>query len=163
MSIILSKHDSEWSEIYQKEASLIKGALKESLLEIHHFGSTSIPDLMAKPKIDILVVVEDFKNIDTKALEKIGFEVRGEVIPTGRYFSKRTPYKINLHIFEKGNPNIERDLLFKDWLRSHKADRRAYEKLKIELAKKHTNGMEYCREKTDFIKKIIEKAKKSKD
>ncbi len=160
MSIKLEEYNSKWPKIYKKEASLIKKALEDSLIEIHHIGSTSIPKLKAKPKIDILVIVDSFKAINEKKLENIGFEVRGEIISTGRYFSKRKPFKINLHIFEKGNPNIENNLLFRDWLRDHPKDRQAYEELKIKLSKKHTDGMEYCKDKTEFINAVIAKAKK---
>jgi len=157
MKIKIVEYDPKWAEIYRKEAKLIKNALGKHCLNIYHIGSTSIPGLKAKPKIDILVVVKDFQSIDVKALKKIGFEVRGEIIPTGRYFSKRIPFKINLHIFEENNPIIEKDLKFRDWLRTHEEDRKDYELLKLKLVQLHDNGMEYCKAKTDFITKIINK------
>ena len=94
-------YNPQWPEIYEKEAAPIKKALENNCLAIHHFGSTSVPGLSAKPKIDILAVVKSFSLIDIPALEKLGFEYRGEIIPTGRYLSKETP-KVHLHIFEEG-------------------------------------------------------------
>jgi GrpB-like predicted nucleotidyltransferase (UPF0157 family) len=129
-------------------------------LAVHHFGSTSVPGLSAKPKIDILAIVKQLGSIDYAALEKLGFESRGEVIPTGRYFCKESP-RVHLHIFEEGNPLIHRNLIFRDWLRTHEEDREAYAALKMKLAGVHNDGMSYCRAKTEFINQIIAKAESS--
>jgi len=137
-------YNPRWPQMYDNEATLIIQALGSNCLAIHHFGSTSVPGLSAKAKIDILAIVKDFYCVDTSNLEKLGFENRGEVIPSGRYFSKNTP-QIHLHLFEEGN---------------HHDDRDAYAKIKKDLASKHTDGMSYCNAKTEFINTIIEKAKK---
>lgn len=152
-------YNPEWPQMYDNEATLIIQALGSNCLAIHHFGSTSVPGLSAKAKIDILAIVKDFYCVDTSNLEKLGFENRGEVIPSGRYFSKNTP-QIHLHLFEEGNPLIEHNLMFRDWLRTHDDDRNTYQKIKKDLASKHTDGMSYCNAKTEFINTIIEKAKK---
>jgi GrpB-like predicted nucleotidyltransferase (UPF0157 family) len=150
-------YNPEWPQIYEREAAAIKKILGEACLAIHHFGSTSVPGLGAKAKIDILAVVTSFNAVDIPAVEQIGFEYRGEVIATGRYFAKKQP-RIHLHLFEQDNPLIERNLLFRDWLRTHPADREAYAALKQQLAMQHTDGMEYCNAKTTFINTIIDKA-----
>lgn len=123
-------YDPKWPQIFQKEQKLIWEVLGDNCLAVHHFGSTSIPGCFAKPKIDILVVVHSLLSVNSSALEKIGFEDRGEVIPTGRYFSKESP-KVHVHIFEIGNPLIEQNLKFRDWLCAHKEDREEYSKLKV--------------------------------
>ncbi len=152
-------YNPQWPQIYDNEGPLIRQALGSKCLAIHHFGSTSVAGSSAKAIIDILAVVKDFSCIDISSLEKLGFENRGEVIPSGRVFSKKTP-RIHLHLFEEGNPLIEQNLLFRDWLRIHEKDRDAYSKTKKDLANKHTNGMSYCYAKTEFINMIIKKAKK---
>lgn len=155
-------YDPRWQEIYKREVGPIKKVLGENCLAVHHFGSTSVPGLRAKPKIDILGVVNDFSLVDIPSLEKLGFEYRGEVILSGRYLVKDYP-KIHLHLFEEGNPLIERNLIFRDWLRNNKTDRDAYGLLKQELATQHTDGMEYCYAKTEFITAIIKKAEGKND
>lgn len=154
-------YDPAWAQIYEREAAAIKKILGETCLAIHHFGSTSVPGLGAKPKIDILAVVTSFNAVNIPAIEHLGFEYRGEVIATGRYFAKKQP-RVHLHLFEQGNPLIERNLIFRDWLRTHPADRDAYAALKHVLATQHTDGMEYCRAKTVFINNIIDKAMSEK-
>ncbi|MEI6243179.1 MAG: GrpB family protein [Chlamydiota bacterium] len=152
-------YDPAWPLQYEIEKGPIERALGINCLAIHHFGSTSIPGLFAKPKIDILAVVKDLSTIDNNSLEKLGFTARGEVIPTGRYFSKDHP-KVHLHIFKQGNPLIKRNLLFRDWLKNHPQDREAYAIVKKKLSLIHNDGMEYCHAKTQFVETILEKASK---
>ena len=154
-------YDPNWIELYNQESNKIRLALGESILSIHHFGSTSIVGLSAKPKIDIMIVVESFLTFDPSALVALNYVNRGEVIPSGRYFSKDTPHKYHVHVFEQGNPLITKNLTFRNWLRTHDKDREEYEKLKIKLSQIHTDGMKYCSDKTDFISKILKKANQS--
>jgi GrpB-like predicted nucleotidyltransferase (UPF0157 family) len=158
-AIQIVPYDPRWPRIYDGEAALITKALGDNFLAIHHFGSTSVPGSSAKAIIDMLAVVKDFSRVDISNLEKLGYENRGELIPSGRYFPKKKP-RIHLHLFEKGNPLIEHNLMFRDWLRTHGEDRDAYSKIKKDLASKHTDGMSYCNAKTEFINTIIEKAEK---
>ena len=51
-------YDPHWSEQFDSEAGQIKEVLSENCVAIHHVGSTSVPGLAAKPKIDIIVVVK---------------------------------------------------------------------------------------------------------
>ena len=55
-SIQVVPYDPTWPQIFLSEAMLIKQALGENALAIHHIGSTSVPELAAKPKIDIIAV-----------------------------------------------------------------------------------------------------------
>ena len=52
-------YDPSWPHIYEKEAALIKEALGDNCVTIHHIGSTSVPGLASKPKIDAIAVVQD--------------------------------------------------------------------------------------------------------
>ena len=149
-------YNSQWPRMFEEEGGSVKKELGDNCLAIYHFGSTSVPGLSAKPKIDILAVVKNFSSIDVPALERLGYKYRGEVVSSGRYFSKKNPH-VHLHFFEKGNPLIEHNLVFRDWLRTHDADCDAYSKLKQELTNQHTDGMGYCRAKTEFINEIIKK------
>ncbi|HSX25745.1 MAG TPA: GrpB family protein [Chlamydiales bacterium] len=151
-------YDPQWPQLYEEESPQIQQALNGNCLSIHHIGSTSVPGLNAKPKIDILAVVKSFASVDPTSLERLGFKTRGEMIPTGRYFKKESP-SIHLHLFEEGNPLIAQDLKFRDWLREHPEDRDAYGAFKQKLAFQFPehNGMAFCRAKTEFIKSILAK------
>ena len=50
------------------------------IMDIQHFGSTSIKGLCAKPVIDILIVVSDISQIDSfnNMMISKGYSIRGE-------------------------------------------------------------------------------------
>ena len=45
----------------------------------------------------------------------------------------------NVHVYESDNPEIKRQLKFRDWLIKHPEDKEQYERLKLDLAKKYPN------------------------
>src|SRR3954462_6036468 len=57
--IYLAPYDPEWPRLYGREAQRIRAALGERAAVLEHAGSTSIPGLSAKPKIDIVLGVQD--------------------------------------------------------------------------------------------------------
>jgi GrpB-like predicted nucleotidyltransferase (UPF0157 family)/N-acetylglutamate synthase-like GNAT family acetyltransferase len=156
-------YDAEWPNMFETEANLIKSVLGDNCIAIHHIGSTAVPGLSAKPILDILPVVKDILQVDqcNSAMKSIGYEVKGEFgIPFRRYFQKSSDRRThNVHVFEESNPEIERHLKFRDWMRIHSNDRNAYSALKVKLALKYPNNiMKYCLGKDDFIADIDSKA-----
>lgn len=158
-------YNPEWPVMFEKESSIIKTALGNQLIAVHHIGSTSVPGLAAKPKIDMIVVVKDpTQTIGT--LEAIGFQYRGEYnIPLHYGFSKRGGVDVNLHVYAEGHPEIELNLLFRDYLRSNLSARDAYAALKIrllqdEISHQKDNGpfTLYTLRKGDFIRDVLNKA-----
>ncbi len=162
--IELVPYTPEWDSIFKAEAELITRALSEALVDIHHIGSTSIPGIVAKSIVDILPVVKDIHDVDrlTPSLEALAYEARGEFgIPGRRFFMKRLNGRrtFNVHIFEKGHPDIERHLRFRDYMRTHPEEADAYSELKKSLIIQFPDNMEqYCWGKEDFIKAIEAKA-----
>src|SRR5437764_5073882 len=77
-SITLSPYDSGWSFLFQQQAIRIQSALGDRALLIEHVGSTSVPNLAAKPIIDILLVVTDSGDESSyvPALEAVGYVLR---------------------------------------------------------------------------------------
>ena len=84
-------HSLQWRDAFAAEAEHVAAALGDNLVAIHHVGSTAIPDIYAKPIIDLLVEVKDINGVDERsaAMESIGYDVMGEYgIPGRRYFRK---------------------------------------------------------------------------
>lgn len=128
-------YNDQWPHLFEMEAAVIRQALGNELVDIYHVGSTSVPGLVSKPKIDILAVVKIPKQA-IPALESIGFAYRGEYnIPLHFGFSKRGDIAINLHVYEPNNPEIELNLAFRDYLRTHSEAMLEYAALKEELVK----------------------------
>lgn len=159
--ITLCEYDPNWENLFSKEAEKIKTALGEDALQIEHVGSTAIPDLCAKPIIDILLVVKnsDEEHTYIKQLEEIGYTLR---IREPDWFKHRmlkgiNP-EVNLHVFSQNCEEAARMILFRDYLKSHPKDRILYEQTKRLLAQKHWNYIQdYADAKTDIIKKILKK------
>lgn len=52
-------YDPVWPRLFAREAGRVRNALGERILRLEYVGSTSVPGLAAKPKIDMLLVVAD--------------------------------------------------------------------------------------------------------
>jgi GrpB-like predicted nucleotidyltransferase (UPF0157 family) len=101
-----------------------------------HIGSTSIPGLAAKPIIDIMPVVKYLSKIDDRKLIALAYTPRGEMgMPFRRFYNKGEPQRTHhVHIWENGNPEIQKHLLFKKYLISHPEMVAKYAELKFKLS-----------------------------
>ncbi|MCD4925442.1 GrpB family protein, partial [Enterococcus faecalis] len=52
MRVIVTEYQPAWVEQFEEEAQALKQILKENCLKVEHIGSTSVPNLAAKPIID---------------------------------------------------------------------------------------------------------------
>ena len=92
-------YNIDWPMIFEIESSAIRQALGTNCLEINHIGSTAVPELIAKPIIDIIAVVKNPQD-SINPLESIGYNYRGEMnIPFRFYFSRKTGTIIHLHVY----------------------------------------------------------------
>ncbi len=66
---------------------------------------------------------------------------------------------INLHVYTSGCPEIDRVLLFRNWLRSNASDRLLYERTKRDLASRDWKYMQnYADAKTAVVEEILARA-----
>lgn len=153
-------YNPSWPCLFEEESQRITKTL--NCIEIHHVGSTSIPGLKAKPVIDMIVVVKDLTQT-IEPLESLGYKYKGEYnIPFRKYFSKSLPIKAHLHVYEEGNPEIELNLFFRNYLREHPEAVQEYATLKDNLLKqedafnkKNSMFAGYTLGKNDFIQKVL--------
>lgn len=133
--IVVTPYQSSWPETFIKESELVRSALGTHCQAIHHVGSTAVPGLAAKPVIDMIAVIKD-RNAVIPLLEALGYQYKGEYnIPMRLYFNRNVGMPVNLHVYEEGHPEIELNLLFRDYLRSHPEARDEYAALKSALLK----------------------------
>jgi len=164
--IVLVDYDPAWPLQFIRENERIKSTLGAKALSIEHVGSTSVPGLPAKPVIDILLVVE--RSADERsylpALEAAGYVlgIREPEWHEHRMF-KGPDTNINLHVFGKGDEEIERTLMFRDWLSENLADRDFYLRAKRELAEKDWKFVQnYADAKSKVVESMIAGARSSR-
>lgn len=135
--VVIVGPDPDWPRWYAAEAARIGKALGDAAVRMEHVGSTSVPDLPAKPIIDIDPQVADSAAEDdyVPALARHGYRlVLREPWWNGHQMLNDSEGRVDLHVFPVGAPEPLRHLLFRDWLRSHPADRDLYAAAKRELA-----------------------------
>ena len=127
---MLEDHRPQWADAYARECGAIERALAPAACEVHHIGSTAVPGLLAKPVIDILLVVPDIAALHEAALVTLGYEARGEYgIAERRYFVRddaTNARRYHLHAFAAGHSAIHRHLALRDLLRADPAARERY-------------------------------------
>jgi GrpB-like predicted nucleotidyltransferase (UPF0157 family) len=160
--ILIVDYDPRWPELFRREADRIRAVLGSRALRIEHTGSTSVPGLVAKPVIDMLLVLTDSADEGTYVpdLETFGYllRIREPNWHEHRMFNGPDT-EINLHVFSFGCPEIDRILMLRDRLRSNAADRDLYARTKLALAKKEWKYVQnYADAKTVVIEEIIARA-----
>lgn len=166
MKINIEIYKKEWVWQFEKIKTDLCSILVKLNPKIEHIGSTSVPNLAAKPIIDIQVGVKNSYDLD-KTIEPminnnyIYFETYNSVMPNRRLFvglkDKRynknfqniysrgdlIPHeKINklklthIHIWEYETDDWNRHIIFRDYLREHPEIVSQYESLKKQLSLK---------------------------
>jgi GrpB-like predicted nucleotidyltransferase (UPF0157 family) len=163
--IQIVNYDPEWPKLYEREAERIQTALGDRVLLLEHVGSTSVPGLAAKPKIDILLVVLNTADEPAyvPALEVAGYVLRIREPDWYEHRMFKGPdTDINLHVYSSGCTEIDRMLLFRNWLRSNESDRILYERTKRQLASNNWKYMQnYADAKTAVVQEILSRAQKN--
>jgi GrpB-like predicted nucleotidyltransferase (UPF0157 family) len=162
-TIELLDYQPEWPALFERMATRIRAALGERALVLEHVGSTSVPGLAAKPIIDVLLAVAHSSDEPAyvPAMEAAGFvlHAREPNWYEHRLIKGANP-NANIHVLSQGCPEIDRMLLFRDWIRSNAADRELYERTKRELAKRVWKYVQnYADAKTEIVEEIIARAK----
>lgn len=170
-AIKISSYDSHWPVLFRKEKQLLESRLvQQSMLGIHHIGSTAIPGMPAKPIIDILISVRSVdraKLTFPEILDKVGYDYWYDNPKKDRlFFVKGLPPRgtgrtHHIHVYE--NDELVKDhLTFRDCMREAPDEASKYAKLKQALAEKFAQDREaYTDAKSDFISSILDKASQS--
>ncbi|MEV0787939.1 GrpB family protein [Kribbella sp. NPDC050459] len=139
--IRIEPYDPAWRERFGELGERLRGALGEVALRIDHIGSTAVPELAAKPVIDIQISVAALEPVGPfrRPLERLGFVYRpGNGERTKRYF-RESPgeRRTHIHVRKAGSFSEQFPLLLRDYLREHPEELTQYEQLKLGLAEKY--------------------------
>ena len=171
----LSPHDPNWTSEFNELRTIFMQALGHLVLRVEHVGSTAIPDLLAKPILDIDIVIEDYSVFPqvVSTLKALGYEHRGnqgiferEVFkPTIAAAPLTTPRKTwmphHLYVCSASARELRRHICFRDTLLSRSDLRREYEAMKISIAKRAMGDRRrYAelkeRECREFVERVLE-------
>ena len=127
---------------------------------ISHIGSTAIPDIQAKPIVDILVEISP--DIEWQSLKDIlehnGYICMSESETRISFNKGYTPAGyadrvFHVHVHRTGDND---EILFRDYLIAHSESAKEYETLKLSLLPEYRNNRDgYTEAKTEFVKKIV--------
>lgn len=166
----LVDHDPNWVNVFLAEKERILAEVNsEYILQIEHFGSTSIKGIRSKPYIDLIIEIPEgllFNEQLIAEFESLGythFKVPArEGIEAYMSFGKgyslegRKEQIFHIHMCP-GDNYMWRQIAFRDYLNTHPERARQYEDLKLQLVSQYRNDRgAYVSGKSDFIQETLE-------
>jgi GrpB-like predicted nucleotidyltransferase (UPF0157 family) len=156
--VVLADYDPEWPCLAARYAEGLD-FLGGNLVTVHHFGSTSVPGLVAKPIIDLIPLVKDMDALDAERarMEAMGYGWHGEYGIKGRRFCTLNDAGgerlVNFHFFRADSQEIKRHIAFRDYLRAHPDIAKDYGNEKRRAQSLHPeNSHKYSDEKDAWIR-----------
>lgn len=136
-----------WPAQFRQSAEELAALIPDTILRLDHIGSTSVPGLAAKDRLDIQLTTGNLEHARTaiEPLARLGYKYeprlstdRWPVEPFERakvFFHRSESFPhVNLHIREMGRGNWLYALLFRDYLRVSPEQALAYAEMKKRLA-----------------------------
>lgn len=168
-NIAIEDYNPLWATEFKKLSKIYAETLAGEFIAIEHVGSTAIPDLCAKPILDIDIVLSDWSGLPSavEKLSRLGYLHEGDLGIKGReafklvdrsLFSKATGEEAmdhHLYVLSAGNNEFKRHIAFRDHLRKHEVAAAEYGRLKRGLAERAESRISYTEGKSAFIQKIL--------
>ena len=158
--LVIRDYDAIWPDKFLELADRIRRLLGALVVQVEHVGSTAVPDLIAKPIIDMDVVLASSSDLPEviRRLGTLGYVHEGELGIVGRAAFRWPPGEARHHMYvmTAGAPELRRHLAFRDALRSDRIIRDAYAELKKGLALRYSHDRRaYTEERSAFVTRII--------
>jgi GrpB-like predicted nucleotidyltransferase (UPF0157 family) len=154
-AVEIVEYDSAWPARFAAERKRIEPLLAGT--ELHHFGSTAVPGLAAKPVIDMIALVDDLDAHIAALTTDRGYqfpEAFNATLAHRRFlcYPSASVRTYHLHLVDEPE-ELERRLRFRDRLRADAALASEYARLKRTLATRHRDDREaYTEAKGEFIR-----------
>ena len=147
-----------WTELFEAEAARLRAACSHAVIE--HVGSTAMPDLPAKPIIDILVgVAREQPDEDVAVLDSLGYRPHSEKDRGDRIFlwlGEGDVSRYHVNVTHVGSDTWRSLLRLRELLRSDLRARARYEAEKRALATQHRNDrLAYLAAKSHVIRELL--------
>jgi GrpB-like predicted nucleotidyltransferase (UPF0157 family) len=152
----IEDYDPSWPDTFLKLTAKVKAALGPLVVTVEHIGSTAVPDLAAKPIIDLDVVLASSIDLPEaiRILGAIGYVHEGDLGIAGReaFRSPTSEPPHHLYVLIDGADELRRHMAFRDALRADNGLRDRYATLKRALAEAHRGDRSgYTEAKSAFI------------
>jgi GrpB-like predicted nucleotidyltransferase (UPF0157 family) len=170
MSSFIEPYNPEWKINFERIRHCLQAALHDLDIDVQHVGSTSIPGLVAKPILDIDIIIKDetvLKTIATR-LENLGYKNEGEKGIPGRFAFKQPSTQVpfsnseqqwqqhHLYVCLANSLALKNHLLMRDALRHDQSLSDEYALLKKQLMReKGMTRADYTKRKTVFLLKVL--------
>jgi GrpB-like predicted nucleotidyltransferase (UPF0157 family) len=156
-------YDSGWPQRFTRLGRELRRALGDVARRIDHIGSTAVPGLAAKPVIDVQISVLSFEPVDAfrAPLASLGYVYRADNPERTKRYFREPPgtARTHVHVRRAGSFSEQLPLLFRDYLRAHRADAEEYAALKRRLAELHRGDRQaYTDAKVPFSWELIRRA-----
>jgi len=153
-------YNADWPRLYLETRNRLEALLGDIAEGIEHVGSTAVPGLVAKPYIDIDVVLKHSTQMEDgwARMQAAGLEPRGSRHDDGVFaFMLRDPLPgLRVYFCTPNSLTQQNRLRFRDILRQNPSLANHYATLKMALAKQYTDdGDAYTRAKSDFIRETL--------
>lgn len=162
-TVKLDQYNQNWPTIFEAEALTLQRALNIPISNIQHVGSTSIPGMVAKPILDIAILVDSLNVVNNwiVVLEKNGYWYKGleSDMPDRRFFAKGPESSRTVYLHVVNQKEYDSLLKFRDTLRSSPELVKEYSELKQVLAKAHSDDRySYTYSKGNFIRRVLNRS-----
>jgi len=150
------EYDPAWPAAYAAERERLAPLLPAGV-QLHHFGSTAVSGLAAKPVIDMIALVDDLDAPITELVQHGGYQYPqafNATLTHRRFLCYPTAAYRTYHLHLVDEPGeLERRLHFRDRLRADSVLASEYVALKRTLAERYKDDREaYTDAKGEFIK-----------
>jgi len=156
-------YDPRWPALFEDIAAEIRRTGGNRILTVEHVGSTSVPGLAAKPILDLMIGVRDFEaaRLLVPDLAILGFEFRPDEETPDRHYFRRLDGERRTHHLSLAEPTsrfYRNTIAFRDALRAEPDLAKAYEALKLDLARRFPRDREsYLYGKTGFVMDVLQR------
>ena len=160
----LEHHDPAWKDCYLAEADFLQSVFGDTIVRINHIGSTSVPGLIAKPTVDILLEICEDTDLSavTERMRDEGYVVNTPEKDIIMYLKGYTPQGFSgqcVHIHVRYYDDWD-ELYFRDYLCAHPDIAEEYGRLKLALKEEYTYDRDgYTEAKSGFINRCTQLAR----
>ena len=159
--VVVLPYDEKWKIAFEAIKQEILDSASDLIESIEHVGSTSVEGMLAKPCIDIDIVIKDYSVFEClkKRIASIGYIHEGDLgikdREAFRYENKEHLMMHHLYVCPSYSKELKRHITFRNYLRNDPESIKIYSLVKEKGAKLYPNDIDkYIEYKTPIIEEL---------